>query len=803
MWQVPLLAAALALLGVGVVTALVTRPKPDVPAMLEKAGSAVAREDYTTALAYLNTTVRPYLDGGVLNAEQAREFHLLRARSVALGGRRLGVDDVKNAQTTVEEFLAARRHGATLESRDAVLLADAYVTLGRVDRAKELADGLPPEQREGRTRIVRRIVARALEEARGDADGTLRLLAEFLATAGLPAEDRAWALARQGELLVRKGLVEEAIAKLLQTMPGLVGAVAGERLGDLQWVLGRAYFEAGALGESTRMLESAAREFLESDPRWSAVQSLLGRIDELGADPQRARARYEQVLTRVIDPAGKLPPLLGLAEVQATLGEFEASLKSYELLLGMLSEGKRAEGVSPATVSRSLMERHRTRFSAGDTERALRYADLAERVMSGQTVPGEVLLALGSAHRRRAEELLGRVDGTERLRAMASLDPATREQARVHLVEAGRNFKRHADSLGALDNEAFGDSLWRSADSYDLAGDVELAIPLLSDFVRFFPGDARLAEARFRLGQAFQSRGDYATAAGQYRELLAAGGAGGRRGGSTAFADRAIVPLAQCLLMDGEAGNDAEAEQLLEGVVSGRSGVAGGADHRDALVELAGIRRRAGDWSAAIRHLEEAVQRFPEEPGRVAVRYELAEAYRRDAAAIRRTLQEAMPQQQRLELTRTRRERLARAMELYDQIRVELERRDERRLSRLERLQLRNSWFYVGDCAFDLGEFEESIRRYDAARERYPGEAASLVAMVQIVNAYVELGELERARTAQARAQRFYEGLPPTAWSDPDLPMDREDWQRWLDSMARLRPLETSEASAAGGGRSN
>src|SRR5690606_24232915 len=102
-----------------------------------------------------------------------------------------------------------------------------------------------------------------------------------------------------------------------------------------------------------------------------------------------------------------------------------------------------------------------------------------------------------------------------------------------------------------------------------------------------------------------------------------------------------------------------------------------------------------------------------------------------------------------------------------------------------------------GDCAFDLGRFEAARRLYDAARERYPDDPASLVAMIQIVNAYLEEGDLARAATANERARRFYASLPDEAWDDPQLPIGREDWQRWLDSIAALMPAPEPVRSAS------
>ncbi len=103
-----------------------------------------------------------------------------------------------------------------------------------------------------------------------------------------------------------------------------------------------------------------------------------------------------------------------------------------------------------------------------------------------------------------------------------------------------------------------------------------------------------------------------------------------------------------------------------------------------------------------------------------------------------------------------------------------------------ESIALRNAYFYLGDSAFDLGAYDDAIKYYDRARDRYVSDPASLVAMVQIVNAYIATGQIGRARTANERARRFYETIPDETWDDPTLPMDRSDWERWLNSSAVL-----------------
>lgn len=796
LWHVPVLVGSLVLLVAGVVVAIRTAPKPDYEKLLASGESLVQAEKFDEALDHLNKKVKPYYDRNRLSPEQGARFHLARARAVYLGQRHAGIDIEANARTVVAEYADA--HGVELEPRDTAYLADAHVTLGHLDLALGLANKLPDASREQRAAILKRIVVKQLATPKIDPAKLLQSLADFIQNPSVGPDDRAWALARQTDLLRRQGQTQTAVARLLQAMPGLVEHADPELLGDLYLTLGRAYVEVDALADATRQFQRAAALLVPTDERQAIIGVLLARIDEANGNVSEARQRYADTTERFNASPARLLALHGLGESEATLGDHAASLKAYGELVAALRQGTSHPEVSAEAVASSLLARSRGRFDAGVTADALAYAELAERLFPADKSPPELVLALAQTHRRFADELLAPAEKSpSRIVGIGHIDPSVREDARAHLVAAGAYFKRHADLVGVADNDAFGRSLWLAADCLDRAGDPDQAIPLLTDFAKFFPDDPLQPEARFRAAQGHQARGDYAVAAEIYQRLLDDAAAAPLGGGSSAgpIADASVVPLAQCLLLDADPTNDTRADDLLEEVVQGRHGGAESANFRDALVERATRRIAKGEFAPAIQSLEEAVDRFPNDPEIDTLRYRLGDAYRRDAEAITATLATALPDAQRQLLMRTREDRLRRGMSTYAAVERSLASRDPSSLNRLALIQLRNSSFYVADCAFDLRDFETAIRLYDAARERYPDDPASLVAMVQIVNAYVELGDLDRARTANERAANFYRSLPASVWSDPDLPMGRQEWGRWLESLNALKPLDGATAS--------
>jgi tetratricopeptide (TPR) repeat protein len=785
-WQVPALGVAIVMLGAGLWLAMVRSPKPDYSGMLDVAGSLIEKDQYQRAIDVLNTDIRPYLDHEGFTPELRQKFHILRARAIFAGQRALSLDLPENHESVVGEYLSAEDLGAALEPMDVSDLAESFIALGMFDKALKRGRSLPNEEHARTDAIVRRIIDAKLAERPVDFDATLALVSDFLSQPMLPADDRAWAEARQAELLLISGYHDDAIRKLLRGMPRL--ADAGEEVrGELHLLLGRAYLDAGAVNDAEGQLARSLELLPAGEALRAQVGVLLGHIDEINGNFQSARDRYARVVAEFGDTTWALAARLGLGDAESAMHNDEGALEAYRQVVDALAHHDKRSDVTPERAAERLMSRFDDRFAAGDARTALKYISLAEELYGPDAMPPPVVLGLARVNRRLAEETIRDVRGGELdLAAIADLDPATREQSRRYFLAAGTAFRQHAGLVVLSDNRAYADSLWMAADSFDRAGDLEEAIAAFVIYAEGFEGDPRQSEARFRLAQAHQARGDYGLAEKYYDALIndKVNDQPGR--GVGPFADRSYVPLAQTYLLDSDAANDSKAETLLKYVVSGGLGDPGMPGYREAVLELGQYYYKTGRYAEAIEELARATALYKDDPKLDMVRYRLADAYRLEAAAIARSLEEAMPDQDRRDLETRRREWLTAAMGLFQEVTAGLEGRDIRRLSSVEVLALRNSQFYTGDCAFDLHEYDKAIHFYDIAKEKYLRDPAALVAMVQIANAFLAEGQLELARTANDRARRFYESLPASVWDDPDLPMSNADWKRWLDSSARL-----------------
>lgn len=785
-WQLPALLLGGVLLVAGLMTARSSRPPQDFDGALNDVGVLLSRQEFRAALDVLNNTLLPHIGDPEATREHVQRFHLLRGDAIFQGLTAEGLSNPDNYKAVLQEYdIAEKADPDALDASRQAVYAECLIALGRDEAALKRIHELAPTEGARRRQLLKRLIERNLAAREVKSDPTLALLTELIEDPGLENADRQWAVAREAEMRLDAGYTEEALSHLLRAMQRF-GDLTGRPGGELYLLLARCYFELGRMDDAERQLDRATALLPDSDALVGEVTALSARIALAQRRLEDARDRFSQVVSEY--PGGKSADLsmLGLGEVEAALSDFPASLRAYAQVVGdsshaaLASPEKARHALPPERIAASLLRQFRERFEREDYANALNFAQLGENLYAADKVPAEVLLAIAQSHRALADHMLAdakRADGEPV--DLSELDPVTRAEARAHYADAGAYYLRHARASVLLDDAASGDSLWRAGDSYDKAGELEKAIGVFSEFASGRPDDSRQPAAAFRLAQAHMARGDYAVASQFFSDLVA-------RLPKSGEGARSYVPLAQCYLLDDKPDNDGEAERLLTTVIGGRLIAPDALEFRDALVTLARMRLRAGRYDEAIEKLTEAVQRFPQDREIDRLRYDLAEANRLSAGEIEETLREAMPEDTRRALTQERQRRLAAAQGLYDEVRAALEARDARRTTTLERLQMRNSMFYRADCAFDLGDYDAAIKLYDAAAQRYVDDPASLVAMIQIVNAYVAKGAWREAQTANERARQRLGELPDNVFNSPDLPLDRRHMERWLESSAKI-----------------
>lgn len=795
-WQFPLIVAGAALIVLGVSSLIQRAPGPDFEGVLSDARALIEQQKPAEALAVLNGPIVDEIGkpGAAESAVLAR-FHVLRAEALFLANRERRPDMAEerartNNERALQEFKEAEHldHGVITE-RHRGFIAETTLDLGELEKALPLILGLGDSEADRRRRLLKSVAEAGLEGSPAARQRSQEVLEALRGDAGLSEADRVWTLSREMRLAQGRGEHERVIDTLLPELQRL-NRLDTPDAAELHLLLGESYMEQGSK-ESARTHFTQVETLLPpGDARRGIADAGLARLAQARGDFEEARDRFASVVERFPGTQAQLLAYLGLGEVEADLGRPDESLAAYTALVTQLEETGHTGRLQSGETEQSLSQRYRVRVAAGDLESALVYAQLAVRAFPAGEAPAPALLRLAETQRDLAGKMLGGLpEEGEAVSRLSGLDPELVERARRALEASGEAYERHAHASMVRNPEEASSSLWNAADAFDRAGDQREAIRLFTEFMQNRKQDPKQLEAKYRLGRCFMALNDYTTAIAMLEGVVQ-----GNAGSDEAF--RAYVPLAQSYLLASSDGQAAQAERLLLQVLDGRLFEPDAPQFKRALVELGQMYLRLGRFAEAIGRLEEAIERFPESAERTRLLFDLADANRLSASAIRQQLGDAMPISERSELEAIRDDRLRRATVLFEEVRERLDGSDPTRLTPLQKIMLRNAIVYRGDCAFDLGNYEEAIRQYDSAAQRLVGDPASLVPMVQIVNCYAALGRLPEARTAHERARARLKDMPEEAWQGANVPMSRAHWERWLESSLRLDQLEGKTSTA-------
>lgn len=803
-WHLPALVIGAVLLTSGLAATIMTAPKPDFDAMLRGAEAAIDDHRPSEALNQLNQTVLPYVERAGFTPKRRAHFHALRARALYLGAAAKNLDSDTIRKIITDEYNHALRRDPQLSSRDRMFLGRTLAQLGRYSAADEIAQAFEADQADRRRELSQAAIQLALD--RDENDAAAWLIERLSTDADLSPDLRAWVESARADLMLAEANPAGAVEHLLRWLPRLASASADAR-GRVFHQLGAAYFDLGDIPSAITQLQRAEQLLTASDPLLARTVLMLARADEHQGDIESARSKYLEIDRRFSSTDEGLDAALGLALTEADLDNDEAAFAAFTMLIERIRSAAPAgqQNNLPPALRRRMADLAETiarlgqqRLARGNIDAALAFARIARDTNGLEHASDTVVQLVAVASKASADALWDRALGEAAgVADLAKVDPATREAIRRLYRAAAAHYKISADRSVLSSPESYSDALWEAADAFGRAGDHAQTVRTLQEFLAASPNDARRPEAEFRVAQADQARGQYAAAARRYETLIELARQPDRGQAVGPFAERSVVPLARCYALDDQPDNDQRAEALLTDAIDGSQGSPLSVAYREALIELGLLLARQGRFAQAVAKLDEAVRRYGDQDPMPEVRYKLADAARQDAAGIaQRIEQEAMPQDQRLTLAAERRDRLTLALAQFDSVITELDKLDPRRLTPLQRTQLRNAYFYRGDCAFELGDLQRAIDLHVTARNRFRDDPASLVAFVQVLSAHLQRGEIERARQTNAAAQAFLERIPDTAWDDPDLPMDRTQWERWLEGSERL--LDMGRTSSAG-----
>lgn len=795
LWQVPAILFSISLIVAGLYVASQRTPRDDFDGALDQVQSFIDDHELELAEHQLRDVIEPNMVRA--SPKQQARFHGMAADLLYAFVANEPADLLKNAGGISEQYRHARELGGVLDPAQLERWANVLIAAGEIPEATERLKELEKialtneEVMMRRNRVLRSIVAHGLRQPKLSYDEILGLLGEYRADQLLGIEDEAWAVARQAELRLEAGLAKEAIDRLMIDMRRLEARPdAGESppLGELYTLLGRGFFDQGELERAEYYLRLGQSRFAGPEPMRGEGLVLLGHIAVTTGNQDEAFETFNEVVRDYVNTPAYLPGLLGRAEVRSVLGDHAGGLDDYAQVCDLVRIGLPRRDVTPDRVARSLVDRHDAAIATDNLSLALQYILLGERVYEPNNVSPDVLSRIASTSRQIADNLVAEALGTGPDAALRvdDMDPAVRRQANVNYKRAGDYYVRHARALAALPtgDDAWAESLWLAADSYDHAGWHDFAITHFSEYLAGRSSDdPRRAEATFRLAQSHHAVANFEAALTYYEKVL-------DEHPRSSFAAQSHVPMADCLV---ELGRQTEAEQHLEDVLAGKWYITPDArDYREVHMTLARLLYERGEFVGAIEHLDKVVKRYPDDPRLTEYMFRLADAHRAHAAELEEQAQLATARSDQQHLRDLRTQSLRTAMDLFGKVRDDFDSRDPRRLDQLQATFLRDAYIYRADCAYHLGLYEQAIDLYDFAARKYSDHRVSMTALIQIVNCYHQLGDAEKARAAHNRALVRLRQLPDASFDDPSALLDREAWELWL----RNSPLNVAAAES-------
>jgi TolA-binding protein len=230
-----------------------------------------------------------------------------------------------------------------------------------------------------------------------------------------------------------------------------------------------------------------------------------------------------------------------------------------------------------------------------------------------------------------------------------------------------------------------------------------------------------------------------------------------------------------------EMGKNELAEQVFRENLEGEFLNPSAIEWRLSLFALGKLLYQTGQYDAAIEKLSEATLRYEDHESSDDARYLIAESYRRSAVTPKENLEEALHNAVRDHYREEMQTRLDDSLDVYRKLQADLlARQRERDLSEQEERLLRNCYFSIGLCWYEMGNFLEAKDAYSAAANRYQQQPAVLEAYVQIANCYRRSGQADAARSTLETARIVLKQIPADAFPSPPTSLSQKEWDDWL-----------------------
>lgn len=767
-WQIPALAIGLLMLGGGIARMALGHQ----PVTFENQIRNIRLLREAGALQRVNAYLLDLLRRPELTDPQRAELHRQLMGVIYQADRPLQVHTPENARAIINNFRKAAHYGLTPSAEDWLTAADAHAWLAEwLEATAAYRQALARSV--SRPDHVRRLLLQAhLESGKPITAEEVPDLDGILEDPAAAPGNYLWALDRKTRWLLDEGDATSALALVQAGQTRLEGTADRLALRYYEALCrcggGTRYSE-----EAETLLRSLLNEWPVRDDLWGDATWLLGRMQQIDERPQEALSYYDSILesfqTGDLTDASRL----ARAECLAALDRYQRAFEEFAGLKGRLLQ----------TRQHTYLDRQAVRATVGGIGANLLFDGVLPLAIEYLRLALELTTADEEEARQqyRTQIALGLTKLGRRMLAEQT-DAAQQAQGQDLLMEA-------ADLYLALsqyqrqDEPSFSRSVEAAVGIFDRLGRTDDVVKVLSHFVVAHPSNERRAWGLQRLGEAYQALGQYRLAVEAYHEVITAHP-------RLLEAQASMVPMAECLLALG----GAEAQQgvdLLVAIVDD-----GGPDllfdpqareYRQALFRLARYYLETdepGHLEKAISRLEDALALYPDDPQGTRLTFQLADAYRRSAAVLRRIAAQAVEESERRRLHEQVEERTRKALDGFDRVIAALAGQDESALEELERVYLRTSYLNRGDALADLNQLTAAIEAYNEAVWRYEDRPEAVTASLQIVHCHQRLGQPAEAAAALERLKWMLQTIPASAFAEERGMSSKEYWQ---NTVARLQ----------------
>ncbi len=195
-------------------------------------------------------------------------------------------------------------------------------------------------------------------------------------------------------------------------------------------------------------------------------------------------------------------------------------------------------------------------------------------------------------------------------------------------------------------------------------------------------------------------------------------------------------------------------------------------------------------WQEAALLLSRHLERNPQGPMLEEARYYLGKSLQREAEWLGRQYDSAETDNARTQLQQQHDLVLERALRQFELLRDSLiVKLNNDQADDLQRKLLENGVFEIPHTLYDLRRYDDAIKEYSAAINRYPQDVRTLVAYLQMGQCHRRLNHPAEARNMvqQARLLLSHHQIPETAFLDPATNLTRAEWETWLDRARQIQ----------------